>query len=211
MHLSPRTAGISCKIVNTPRKIHASGIAREDRTPIDPGRRALRNAYAIHQRKAFVGSVDLSGALRNIRHTHVTRGRGKVTGQTRGILALKDFQVRIFILPQNWWRVGQNAVFGVANRKPTLKRLDGKRPPSIRDHPMQGRWQKLARHPLVGDGKYGKNRFDKRFGYKYQALCSYKLRFNFSEKSETALDYLSGKEFSIPKNDIYFTKDYFGR
>ena len=64
-------------------------------------------------------------------------------------------------------------------------------------------------HPLVGDGKYGVNRDDKRRGYKYQALCSYKLRFSFNAAEETALDYLSGKEFSISKKDIYFTAEYF--
>ena len=34
-------------------------------------------------------------------------------------------------------------------------------------------------HPLLGDGKYGINRDDRAKGYKYQALCSYKLRFSF--------------------------------
>ena len=63
-------------------------------------------------------------------------------------------------------------------------------------------------HPLVGDGKYGRNRHDREQGYKYQALCSYKLIFNFSG-DVTPLDYLSGKEFSISKSDIYFTKDFF--
>lgn len=63
-------------------------------------------------------------------------------------------------------------------------------------------------HPLIGDGKYGINKLDRSQGYKYQALCSYKLRFSF-EGEPTALDYLRGKEFSIPKRDIYFTKDFF--
>ena len=63
-------------------------------------------------------------------------------------------------------------------------------------------------HPLVGDGKYGINKEDKRLGYKYQALCSYRLRFSFKGE-ETVLDYLNGKEFKIPKDEIYFTKDYF--
>ncbi len=63
-------------------------------------------------------------------------------------------------------------------------------------------------HPLIGDGKYGINKADRIKGYKYQALYSYKLRFSFKE-SGGALDYLNGKEFSIPKKDIYFTKDYF--
>ena len=63
-------------------------------------------------------------------------------------------------------------------------------------------------HPLIGDGKYGINKEDKRAGYKYQALYSYKLRFSFKGDS-TVLDYLNGKEFSIPKNEIYFTEDFF--
>ena len=64
-------------------------------------------------------------------------------------------------------------------------------------------------HPLVGDGKYGINREDRQKGHKYQALCSYKLRFNFDTSSPTELDYLNKKEFKIPKKDIYFTKEYF--
>ncbi len=63
-------------------------------------------------------------------------------------------------------------------------------------------------HPLVGDGKYGINKDDRAKGYKYQALYSYKLRFSFKGEP-TVLDYLNGKEFSIPKNEIYFTEEYF--
>lgn len=65
-------------------------------------------------------------------------------------------------------------------------------------------------HPLVGDGKYGVNRDDRKRGYKYQALCSYRLRFAFREGSEpTVLDYLKGREFRIPRDAIFFTKDFF--
>lgn len=65
-------------------------------------------------------------------------------------------------------------------------------------------------HPLIGDGKYGINKSDRERGYKYQALYSYKLRFSFKGEP-TALEYLNGKEFTIPKRDIYFTKEYFER
>lgn len=64
-------------------------------------------------------------------------------------------------------------------------------------------------HPLIGDGKYGINREDRAKGYKYQALYSYRLRFSFDKKEATILDYLSGKEFSVSKKDIYFTSEYF--
>lgn len=63
-------------------------------------------------------------------------------------------------------------------------------------------------HALLGDGKYGINREDRRQGYKHQALYSYKLRFSFTSDAGI-LNYLSGREFSIPKRDIYFTKDFF--
>ncbi len=64
-------------------------------------------------------------------------------------------------------------------------------------------------HPLVGDGKYGVNREDRHRGYKYQALYSYKLRFSFDRQEQTVLDYLDGREFTIPKRDIYFTEEFF--
>ena len=63
-------------------------------------------------------------------------------------------------------------------------------------------------HPLVGDGKYGINKSDKAQGYKYQALYSYRLKFSFTGEP-THLEYLNGKEFSIPKNSNYFTEDFF--
>lgn len=58
-------------------------------------------------------------------------------------------------------------------------------------------------HPLVGDGKYGINRRDAEHGYKYQALCSYKIRFSFKDE-EHLLSYLNGREFSLPAEDVYF-------
>lgn len=62
-------------------------------------------------------------------------------------------------------------------------------------------------HPLVGDGKYGINRDDKKRGHKFQALYSYKLRFAFTTDAG-ALQYLSGREFSVDRESIYFTKGF---
>ena len=50
--------------------------------------------------------------------------------------------------------------------------------------------------PIVGDGKYGKNEINKAFNKKYQMLCSYKLKFNFTTPSGL-LEYLNGKEFEL--------------
>ena len=59
-------------------------------------------------------------------------------------------------------------------------------------------------HPLLGDGKYGKNREDRARGYKHQALYAYRLTFSFS-KEETPLSYLRGRTFTVPREDVYFT------
>lgn len=50
--------------------------------------------------------------------------------------------------------------------------------------------------PIIGDGKYGKNEINKKFGKKTQELYSYKLLFSFTTESGI-LDYLNGKEISL--------------
>ncbi|MBP5303323.1 MAG: RluA family pseudouridine synthase, partial [Clostridia bacterium] len=47
-------------------------------------------------------------------------------------------------------------------------------------------------HPLLGDGKYGRNEQNKKYGVLKQALCSYKIRFDFKEDAGS-LSYLQGK------------------
>ena len=64
-------------------------------------------------------------------------------------------------------------------------------------------------HPLLGDGKYGVNRDDKTKGYKYQALYSYRLIFDFG-KDDGFLGYLSGKQVNLAPEDVWFVKEYSG-
>jgi 23S rRNA pseudouridine955/2504/2580 synthase len=61
--------------------------------------------------------------------------------------------------------------------------------------------------PLLGDGKYGRERFNKDYDEKGQALYSYKLRFDFSSDAGI-LEYLRGREFTVDKVD--FAEKYFG-
>lgn len=60
-------------------------------------------------------------------------------------------------------------------------------------------------HPLLGDGKYGKNQADRADGYRYQALYSYRLVFG---ETDGVLADLSGKEFRVPTDGIWFCADY---
>lgn len=61
-------------------------------------------------------------------------------------------------------------------------------------------------HPIIGDGKYGKNSINQKYGQKQQLLCSFKLIFNFDESERThLLSYLDGKEYSI--KHIWFAEE----
>ena len=51
-------------------------------------------------------------------------------------------------------------------------------------------------YPLIGDGKYGSNEINKKFGKKTQELYSYILKFNFKSDS-SILSYLKGKEIKL--------------
>lgn len=61
-------------------------------------------------------------------------------------------------------------------------------------------------HALLGDGKYGINRDEKKDGYKYQALYAYSLTFEKTEK-ENALSYLEGRVFRIDREKIWFLSE----
>lgn len=63
-----------------------------------------------------------------------------------------------------------------------------------------------AGHPLLGDGKYGRERDNKRYGRDGQALYSYKLAFRFTTDAGP-LNALNGREWTVEKVD--FVEAYF--
>ena len=58
-------------------------------------------------------------------------------------------------------------------------------------------------HPLLGEGKYGVNREDRKLGYSSQALYSYAVEFDFSDPE---FEYLNGRVFRVPDNHVKFTE-----
>ena len=64
-----------------------------------------------------------------------------------------------------------------------------------------------AGHPLLGDGKYGREKDNKQYGRSFQALYSYKLEFTFPTDAGI-LEYLRGKVFTVENVD--FVEEYFG-
>ncbi len=56
-------------------------------------------------------------------------------------------------------------------------------------------------HPLLGEGKYGVNRDDRRLGYSSQALYSYAVEF---ELDDPVFSYLNGKVYKVPDKCVRF-------
>lgn len=77
---------------------------------------------------------------------------------------------------------------------------------------LTGRTHQIRAHfasvgtPLLGDGKYGTNAQNKRFGgYKKQFLYSYKLVFDFKTDAGI-LNYLNKREFKV--EDVWFEREF---
>lgn len=105
-------------------------------------------------------------------------------------------------------------VYGAKSIKTKYKVIDTADGLSLVDiELLTGRTHQIRAHmasigcPLLGDGKYGKNQINKKFGgYKKQLLYSYKLEFDFTSEAGI-LNYLNGKSFEI--SDVWFKEEFY--
>lgn len=63
-----------------------------------------------------------------------------------------------------------------------------------------------AKHPLLGDGKYGSEKQNRQYGMPHQALWSWSLEFRFTTPAG-ALEYLNRRRWNVPQVD--FVTKYF--
>ena len=75
-----------------------------------------------------------------------------------------------------------------------------------RTHQIRAHMEYIG-HPLLGEGRYGKNADDRKRGYRSQALCSYKVRFVLDDY-DGALSYLHGKEIVLDTSKIDFMREF---
>ena len=76
-----------------------------------------------------------------------------------------------------------------------------------RTHQIRAHFASIG-HPLLGDGKYGTNAQNKKYGYKKQFLYSYKLVFDFTSDAGI-LEYLNHKEFEV--EDVCFKEEFYNK
>lgn len=74
-----------------------------------------------------------------------------------------------------------------------------------RTHQIRAHFSHIG-HPLLGDGKYGRNAVNKQMGFPYQALYSYKLQFTFTTDAGP-LSSLNGQEFTV--GDVWFLERFY--
>ena len=88
--------------------------------------------------------------------------------------------------------------FSVLERKPDNTSLLDVQIETGKTHQIRAQLAHIG-HPIIGDGKYGKNEINKKFGKNTQMLCSYSLKFNFKTDSDI-LNYLKNKKIKLSTN-----------
>ncbi len=75
-----------------------------------------------------------------------------------------------------------------------------------RTHQIRAHFEHIG-HPLLGEGRYGKNALDRRRGYRSQALCAYRIEFRLGDY-DGELRYLDGKSIELDKNTVDFMREF---
>ncbi len=162
---------------------------------------AAKNAETLRILNQKIRDREIAKFYLAIVHGRITPPQGKLEG-----FLLKDedrAQVKVFSHP----------VPGGKSAATLYKTLKVNRGLSLvecqlltgRTHQIRAQFA-AAGHPLLGDGKYGRERDNKQYGRSFQALYSYKLTFTFPTEAGL-LEYLRGRVFTV--EDVDFVAEYF--
>ena len=162
---------------------------------------AAKNAETLRVLNQKIRDREIAKYYLAVIHGRMTPPQGKLEG-----FLLKDedrAQVKVFSRPVPGGR-------SAATLYRTLKTAGGLS--LVECELLTGRTHQIraqfaaAGHPLLGDGKYGRERDNKKYGRSFQALYSYKLEFTFPTDAGV-LEYLRGRVFTVGKVD--FAEEYF--
>ena len=162
---------------------------------------AAKNAETLRILNQKIKDREIAKFYLAIIHGKITPPQGKLEG-----FLLKDedkAQVKVFRKP----------VPGGKSAATLYKTLKVNRGLSLvecelltgRTHQIRAQFA-AAGHPLLGDGKYGRERDNKQYGRSFQALYSYKLEFTLPTDAGI-LEYLRGRMFTV--DNVDFVAEYF--